>query len=115
MLINKMLLDKATGEWNFGPSHEEKYSVAELTTQIASHFGIVGDAWTLDKSIHPHESGYLLLDSSKARVGLGWNDHLKFDDSVLWSVDWYKSAGMPILEKTKTQIQKFFQLTKELA
>jgi CDP-glucose 4,6-dehydratase len=115
MLINKMLSDGAVGEWNFGPSLKEKYSVAALTTQIASHFGIVREAWKLDSNVHPHEAGYLLLDSSKARVKLGWNDQLNFTDSVQWTVDWYKNAEMSILEKTKIQIQQFFRLTKELS
>jgi CDP-glucose 4,6-dehydratase len=115
ILINKMLSDGAVGEWNFGPSLKEKYSVAALTTQIASHFGIVREAWKLDSNVHPHEAGYLLLDSSKARVKLGWNDQLNFTDSVQWTVDWYKNAEMSILEKTKIQIQQFFRLTKELS
>jgi len=113
MLVNKMLTSGAGGEWNFGPSLEEKHTVGELTTQIANHFGITGSAWNLDSTIQPHEAGYLLLDSSKARVELDWSDRLNFNDSINWSIGWYKDKEMAPLEKTKAQIQQFFQLTKE--
>jgi CDP-glucose 4,6-dehydratase len=115
MLVNKMLINGATGEWNFGPLLEEKYSVGELTAQIASHFGITGHAWKLDKTTQPHEAGYLLLDSSKARVELDWSDRLNFKDTIQWSIGWYKNEDITPLEKTKAQIQQFFQLTKELS
>jgi CDP-glucose 4,6-dehydratase len=113
MLVNKMLTSGAGGEWNFGPSLEEKHTVGELTTQIANHFGITGSAWNLDSTIQPHEAGYLLLDSSKARVELDWSDRLNFNDSINWSIGWYKDKEIAPLEKTKAQIQQFFQLTKE--
>jgi CDP-glucose 4,6-dehydratase len=113
MLVNKMLTSGAGGEWNFGPSLEEKHTVGELTTQIANHFGITGSAWNLDSTIQPHEAGYLLLDSSKARVELDWSDRLNFNDSIKWSIGWYKDKEIAPLEKTKAQIQQFFQLTKE--
>jgi len=115
MLVNKMLTIGTTGEWNFGPLLEEKYTVGELTAQIASHFGITGHAWKLDKTTQPHEAGYLLLDSSKARVELDWSDRLNFKDTIKWSIGWYKNKDITPLEKTKAQIQQFFQLTKELS
>lgn len=115
MLVNKMLTIGTTGEWNFGPLLEEKYTVGELTAQIASHFGITSHAWELDKTTQPHEAGYLLLDSSKARVELDWSDRLNFKDSIQWSIGWYKNEDLAPLEKTRTQIQQFFQLTKELS
>jgi CDP-glucose 4,6-dehydratase len=115
MLVNKMLTIGTTGEWNFGPLLEEKYTVGELTAQIASHFGVTSHAWKLDKTTQPHEAGYLLLDSSKARVELDWSDRLNFKDSIQWSIGWYKNEDLAPLEKTRTQIQQFFQLTKELS
>lgn len=113
MLVNKMLTNGTTGEWNFGPLLEEKYTVGELTAQIASHFGITSCAWKLDKTTQPYEAGYLLLDSSKARVELDWSERLNFKNSIQWSIGWYKIKDIPPLEKTRTQIQQFLQLTKE--
>jgi len=113
MLVNKMLAIGTTGEWNFGPPLEEKYTVGKLTNQIASHFGITSRAWKLDTTTQPHEARYLLLDSSKARVELDWSDHLNFKDSIQWAIGWYKNENIAPLEKTRTQIQEFFQLAKE--
>ena len=113
MLVNKMLANGTTGEWNFGPLLEDKYTVADLAAQIASHFGINSNAWKLDSSNQPHEAGYLLLNSSKARAELDWSDRLNFKDSIQWSIGWYKNEDIAPLEKTTTQIQEFFQLSKE--
>jgi CDP-glucose 4,6-dehydratase len=113
LLVNKILTIGTAGEWNFGPLLEEKYTVGELTAQIASHFGITSHAWKLDKTTQPHEAGYLLLNSSKARVELDWSDRLNFKDSIRLTIDWYKNEEVAPLEKTRTQIQQFFQLTKE--
>jgi CDP-glucose 4,6-dehydratase len=112
-LIDRMISHGELGEWNFGPSLDEKHNVGELTSLVAGHYGINGAAWELDETLKPHEAGCLLLDSSKARLELGWKDWLDFKDSVQWSIEWYKKNDLEPLERIKVQIQKFFQLARE--
>ena len=109
-LIDYMLQTKTGGEWNFGPDHNLKYTVGNLTTKVAKEFGISENAWILDSTIRPHEAGYLLLDSSKARKDLNWVDILDFQTNLNWTIEWFKS-GHSALTKTKFQIEKFFGLS----
>ena len=110
-LINKQLSEGVSGEWNFGPDLSEKYSVGELVTNFANAWGIQSEPWVLDSNSHPHEAGYLLLDSSKARELLTWSDKLSFDKKIQWTVEWYKSLNEEsALELTRSQIMSFLKL-----
>jgi dTDP-D-glucose 4,6-dehydratase len=73
--------------------------------------GVDGSMWELDSSINPHESSYLLLDSSKARHLLCWSDKLQFEASVKWTADWflnYKSQSARSI--TESQIHAFLEI-----
>ena len=92
-LIDAQLANEATGEWNFGPDLQQKYSVADLVSAFAQHWGVgTAPVWKSDNSAHPHEAGYLLLDSSKAREGLNWKDKLDFKDAIKWTASWYRNS-----------------------
>jgi CDP-glucose 4,6-dehydratase len=108
-----MILNGTTGEWNFGPSLEEKYTVGELATHIAAHYGITKAAWISGGIALPKEASYLLLDSSSARLQLGWRDRLDFYESIKWSMNWYISQDLEPLERTKVQIENYLKLAKE--
>lgn len=112
-LINAMLVDGLTGEWNFGPTLEQKRTVAELVETFAQSWGIEGSQhnWEPEKSQQPHEANYLLLDSSKARKSLFWNDKLDFETSIDLTAQWYKrSLTESPREITVDQIKKFISL-----
>ena len=51
----------------------------------------------------------LMLNSNKARTELGWSDKLTFDQSVQWTVHWYKNAsvGRDPLDETLKNIHDF--------
>jgi dTDP-D-glucose 4,6-dehydratase len=51
----------------------------------------------------------LMLNSNKARNHLGWSDKLSFEESVKWTINWYKnvSAGSDPLEETLKNIREF--------
>jgi CDP-glucose 4,6-dehydratase len=106
-LIEHQMSDGLTGEWNFGPDLTEKYSVGDLVSTFASAWGVEGSDRNLENTNQPHESGYLLLDSSKARGTLDWSDKLNFPSSIQWSVQWYQ-GNLSLLDMTRIQIEKFF-------
>jgi CDP-glucose 4,6-dehydratase len=109
LLIKRMLQEGSGGEWNFGPSLENKYSVAELVEAFAMAFGKNEPYWKLDSSNNPHEAGYLLLDSNKARTYLNWSDKLGFVEAVQLTADWYKlSEESSAREICLSQIEFFF-------
>jgi CDP-glucose 4,6-dehydratase len=113
VLIDKMLLDGTAGEWNFGPKLEEKHDVLKLVNTFAKSWGVEGSdtAWPVEEKEQPHEAGYLLLDSSKARQSLGWTDKLGFEQNVEWTSHWYQSIRSLGAKKiTMAQIENFLKL-----
>jgi CDP-glucose 4,6-dehydratase len=114
MLIDKMLSNGTTGEWNFGPDLAEKHSVSNLVQTFAKAWELddLENSWTHDSSNQPHEAGYLLLDSSKARSELLWKDKLSFEQSIQLTVDWFKLAEKKAaLQITINQIQDYLSIT----
>jgi CDP-glucose 4,6-dehydratase len=112
-LVNKMLSDGTSGEWNFGPSFDDKHSVVELVEAFAKSWGINGDqqVWNLEQTEQPHEAGYLLLDSGKAREKLNWHDNLNFAASIDLTVSWFKQTQTENpLEVTIKQIEEFLSI-----
>ena len=108
-LVDQQLSHGLTGEWNFGPDHHSKYSVGDLAKAVAQEYGNADQAWKLEISGQPHEAGYLLLNSIKARETLGWSDLYGFEDSIKATIDWYRlvSTSTP-REITSQQILGFF-------
>ena len=110
-LIEKQIAENFTGEWNFGPDLAKKHSVEDLVLGFGNSWGVKGATWNRDLSIQPHEAGYLLLDSTKSRSQLNWNDKLDFSSSVSWTADWFKSAEIsPARQLCEMQIKNFMSL-----
>jgi CDP-glucose 4,6-dehydratase len=112
ILTNRMITDGISGEWNFGPLLDEKYSVAELVETFAKYWRVNDkeQLWKFEQAQQPHEAGYLLLDSSKARETLGWCDKLDFEHSIQLTVEWYKqTVTKNALEVTMNQVRNFLE------
>jgi CDP-glucose 4,6-dehydratase len=113
LLVDSMIKKQTSGEWNFGPTLAQKYSVANLVDTFAKTWGIgnTKETWRLEKLEQPHEASYLLLDSTKARSLLGWADKMDFSNSVTLTAEWFKpSQSLNPLEITTSQIMKFFSI-----
>ena len=90
--LSDAMLDKGiSGEWNFGPAIDTDTKVSKVA-DLAAHAWGQGASWALDSDPQLHEAGYLLLDSSKARRELDWQDKLDFGATIDWTIDFYKSA-----------------------
>jgi CDP-glucose 4,6-dehydratase len=100
--------------WNFGPDSESTTTVKDLVEAILSRWG-EGMLRTDDSTATVHEAGLLKLDSTKARIRLGWRPLLPLEKSLDLTVEWYKSVlqdndrARPITER---QISDFLALTK---
>jgi CDP-glucose 4,6-dehydratase len=103
-----MVRDGVNGQWNFGPEMKANHTVIELVESFSSSWGHVGKFWKLDLGSRLPETKTLLLDSTKARLELGWKEKLDFDLTVDWTADWYKNCRIvEPLKLTLRQIETF--------
>ena len=92
--------------WNFGPRDEDCQPVAAVVSAVVGAWG--GDAsWRAQPGAHPHEAGYLKLDSSKAHARLGWRSARSLAEGVALTVEWHRAwlAGEDMNSLTLRQIQ----------
>lgn len=110
-LGDSMLQSASSGEWNFGPVIDTETKVSKVAEIAAESWGD-GASWELDTDPQFHEAGYLLLDSTKAHQELGWQDKLDFEDSIRWTIDFYKSVsrGESPRNQLFEQIDRFLTL-----
>lgn len=110
-LSNAMLTKGIRGEWNFGPAINVETTVSKVADLAVQIWG-ENASWVLDKDPQLHEAGYLLLDSSKARVELNWQDKLDFESTIKWSIDFYKasSRGKNVRALLDEQVSSFLSL-----
>lgn len=81
------------GAWNFGPDSDGVVDVATLARSIGRAWGDDGPDIVLGTagSALP-EAGILRLDSTKAKLALGWRPRLKLDAAIDLTVEWYRAA-----------------------
>ncbi|OLP53223.1 CDP-glucose 4,6-dehydratase [Rhizobium rhizosphaerae] len=78
--------------FNFGPNHGEAASVGAVLRLAERHFGGKGAGVVLgDGSEGPHEAGYLVLDSSKARSELGYYPRWGLSETLRRTMEWYRA------------------------
>ena len=76
--------------YNFGPSLQETVTVRKVIELAREAYG--SGKVTLCKEIKgPHESGSLVLESTKARLKLGFESRLALLDTIQMTMDWYRS------------------------
>ncbi len=110
-LSDAMLASGVTGEWNFGPAIDTDTKVSKVADLAALAWG-ENASWKLDTDPQLHEAGYLLLDSSKARQELNWQDKLNFEETIKWTIDFYKASvgGKNPRNLLEHQIEAFSRL-----
>ena len=75
--------------WNFGPNWENNVSVLNLVTKAKTIWDKID--FDFDKGLHPHEAGFLMLDSSKAIKHLNWRPVWGFNKTLGNTMKWYQA------------------------
>ncbi len=75
--------------WNFGPGDEDAKPVRWIVERLAEMREDV--KWQCDNKPQPHEANYLKLDSSKARIRLGWYPRWRLRDALQKSLEWHEA------------------------
>ena len=77
---------------NFGPDHQAAASVAGVLEKASMAYG-GGEVVYGDGSEGPHEAGYLMLDSTRARQTLGYRPVWDLDETVTRTMAWYRGLA----------------------
>lgn len=75
--------------WNFGPDPESNVPVISLVNEAVKLWPSV--VYVFGSEPQPHEAGRLMLDSAKARNFLGWNNVWGFQDTLSYTISWYRT------------------------
>jgi CDP-glucose 4,6-dehydratase len=94
--------------WNFGPADDEARPVRWLVERVHPLWPSEL-RWEHDAGRHPHEAGYLKLDSSRARGRLGWRPTWGLPEALDRIVAWYRAFadGAEMRAATIEQIEAF--------
>ena len=93
--------------WNFGPEETDARPVQWIVEYLCSQ---VADAvWQCDASPQPHEANTLKLDSSKARVQLGWRPRWDLQTALGMTLGWHQEwkQGVDMTAISVQQIQAY--------
>jgi CDP-glucose 4,6-dehydratase len=76
------------GGWNFGPDDEDTRPVAWIVQRLAERWA-GGLRSEFDPGPHPHEAAALKLDSSRARMRLGWRPRVDLQTALESIAEWH--------------------------
>ena len=84
--------EETADAFNFGPAPENAQSVQEVINAVTTLWG--GGQWKHDDGIHPPETRFLSLDSTKAMKALNWHPMLNLTTTLKMTIEWYKAHRM---------------------
>lgn len=98
------------GPWNFGPAHESERPVGFILDKLCRLWGVEPDIRVAGEE-HYHETGYLKLDSYKAKTLLGYQPVWTLEEALERVVKWSKimEAGGDLSAESVRQILEYEQ------
>ncbi|WMS43028.1 CDP-glucose 4,6-dehydratase [Acuticoccus sp. MNP-M23] len=102
-------VENSDGAWNFGPAPGDDLTVGAVAERLARGWGDGAAVAAAPASSAVHEAGILRLDSTKARLGLGWTPVWGLDRALDETLAWYRAwhGGAPMAEITLRQLAAF--------
>lgn len=100
--------------WNFGPLDSEVQPVSSVVEEFIRCWG-GGASWKTLTEEGVHEAHVLKLDSSLARMKLGWRPRLALRESVRLAAEWYlrTAEGEDAAVVTREHISRYEKLAPE--
>jgi CDP-glucose 4,6-dehydratase len=102
--------------FNFGPSTKKNYSVKEVIKECKKNWNEI--KWTpkTSQKSNKKESSLLKLNSKKAKSFLNWESTLSFQETIKFTIDWYKGYNLKkinIKNYTLNQINEYTQKARK--
>ncbi|MHB1538784.1 MAG: CDP-glucose 4,6-dehydratase [Solirubrobacteraceae bacterium] len=96
------------GAWNFGPAPADARPVRALLERLAELWD-AAPRWVLDGESNPAEAFRLQLDSTRARVELGWRPPWDLDRGLAELVRWHVAhvGGHDMRAVSRAQVERF--------
>lgn len=90
MLGERLLEGRAefSSAWNFGPDAQGNRSVSDVLTKLQGFWPEL--QWHVASAPQPHEAKLLQLDSTQARMKLGWQPRWNFEHTLEMTARWYR-------------------------
>jgi len=76
--------------WNFGPAADDELPVREVVERVGELWP-GGIAWRANEGEHPRENPALRLDSTWARVELGWEPLYGLEEGLRMTAEWFRA------------------------
>ena len=92
--------------WNFGPALESNLKTVEVINMMANEWSAITAETSIDNNA-PHEAGWLMLDSTKAKVQMYWEPVWGIENTIEKTVDWYKTYIEKDCAITMDQIEDY--------
>jgi CDP-glucose 4,6-dehydratase len=109
LLGEKLFAEQASyaEAWNFGPRDEDVRPVQWIVERLTS--SMPGASWQCDGALQFYEATHLKLDSSKARIRLGWQPRWNLASSLGKIMEWHLAwrSGEDMHKFTLEQIHAF--------
>lgn len=103
--------------FNFGPQADQKITVKEFVSMFSKSWGTSMEM-LMEGAPTYHETHCLLLDSTRINEYTGWRQLLDIEQSIQWSVDWYKcffqKDRQQLLSFSCEQIKQYMELIPNL-
>ncbi len=101
--------NRFAGAWNFGPDAGGDAPVGRVAQTAAALWGEGAQVELAPSGANPHEAGALRLDSTRARLDLGWRPRWSLEAGIGHTVSWYKAwqAGQDMGEATLRQLRQY--------
>ena len=103
---------RAAAAWNFGPEVGAFGAVKSIVAAFQDGWGTAINVVNESGPKKP-EAETLRLDSSKARLELGWRPLLQFSEMMEWTIEWYrifKDNPTGMRQTTFGQLERFMAL-----
>jgi CDP-glucose 4,6-dehydratase len=105
---------ECSDNWNFGPAADSPVSVREAVERAQKTWGKIRYEIREDRD-EPHEATLLQIDSSKARLRLGWKNVWNSDTALEKTIEWYREYYQSKALLSERNLEEYLRDAKRIA